>query len=331
MAADQVLLLAVARNKAQVVSEIVRDKEGKTPAAKILLNHPCAKLFLDVKAASLLPQSVAPAPSELKGFRIINDPESISGKKIICFSPHPDDTSISAGASLSFLAQNNTVISCCATTGHRAFIPDTNREERIAIREAEATAEAQHLDALAHFLRLPLYDRGTMFEDDVQLMSDYIKKQKPDLIFLPHTGDAHPTHRAVLKTVLESLALLLADKDTTCSYELFMYEGPWSLFTKGSYNTIISTPAEFHAKKQAAIRAHKSQTGRTPYDVAGNALSQLRGALVPEQDLSGFGGEPPRLEDRLEIFYRINVTTPAEVQPLINLVNEGKPPSVMQL
>lgn len=330
MEADQVLLLAVAKNKAQIVETILQDKKGTTPAAYLLHNHPRVKLFLDVKAAACLPQHISTIPQELKGFKIINDCSIITGKTIICFSPHPDDTSISAGASLAFLSQTNTTISCCATTGHRAFIPDTSREQRIAIREEEATNEAKHIDCLAHFLRLPLYDRGSICsEDDINIVVEYLQKQKPEIIFLPHTGDAHPTHRAVVKTVLQSIFEIT--KDSNVVFDIYMYEGPWSLFTKGSYNTIISAPAEFHAKKMAAIRAHKSQTDRTPYDVAGNALSQLRGALVPEQDLSGFGGEPPKLEEKLELFYHVKITKPTDVQPLLGLLNECKPPSAQNI
>ena len=95
----------------------------------------------------------------------------------------------------------------------------------------------------------------------------------------------------------------------------------------GSYNTIVSAPAEFHAKKASAIRAHKSQTDRTAYDVAARALSELRGAMVPELDLSGFGGEPPRLEDKLELFFHARLASPLDVQPLIALALENKPPS----
>ena len=32
---------------------------------------------------------------------------------------------------------------------------------------------------------------------------------------------------------------------------------------------------------------------RTAYDTAANCLAQLRAALVPEQDLGGFGAAPP--------------------------------------
>ena len=224
MEAKEVLLLAVARNKAQIVADIMADKEGTTPASYLLHNHPNVKLFLDVKSASGLSlESKVRGPNVLKGFHIINDQDSIVNKKIICFSPHPDDTSISAGASLAFLAQNNTVISCCATTGHRAFIPNSNREERIAIREKEATTEAKHLHAVAHFLRLPLYDRGSVTaDDDIKIMVEYLKKQKPDIIFTPHTGDAHPTHRAVLETILQSLCVILTTEPVSYIYLLLL-------------------------------------------------------------------------------------------------------------
>jgi len=327
--ADEVLILGVARNKASLVSKIVNDSTQSTVAGWVLHNHPRAKLFVDAKAAAEI-SSISKAPSYLKGFRIMDDPSAISGQKIICFSPHPDDTSISAGATLSFFSQNNDVVSCCATTGHRAFIPDTDQAQRIRIREEEASLEAKLLGAAAHFLRLPLYDRGSVSgPDDIEIMMNYLQTQKPAVIFLPHTGDAHPTHRAVVQTVLQALnQLLTLNKDLR--YDIYMYEGPWSLFSGGSYNTIVSPTQDCFAQKISAIRAHKSQTGRTPYDVAGDALAQLRGALVPEQDLSGFGGAPPKLENRLELFFHRELLCPEDVQPLISLVIEGKPPSALQ-
>ena len=78
MSADQVILMAVARNKAQLVAEILGDKEGRSPAAHVLLHHPRVKLFLDAKAASALPQFASSCPRELKGFNIINDAEIYS-------------------------------------------------------------------------------------------------------------------------------------------------------------------------------------------------------------------------------------------------------------
>jgi len=109
---------------------------------------------------------------------------------------------------------------------------------------------------------------------------------------------------------------------------LYMYEGPWSLFSKGSYNVVSSPPKDTFAIKNAAIHVHKSQIARTPYDRASESLALLRGALVPEMDLSGFGEEPPRLEDRLELFFHICIKSTGDVQHLLKLVDNVSPPSI---
>lgn len=218
------ILIAVARNKANIVAEIVNDELQQTPASWLLRNHKNVKFFIDSKAASGLSQKITKQPQFYKGFRIIEDSNFISGKKVICFSPHPDDTSISAGATLSFFSSNNTVVSCCATTGHRAFIPETTRDQRITIREEEASLEAKHLGAVAHFLRLPLYERGSVVtEDDVAIVVDYLKTQNPDVIFLPHTGDSHPTHSAVVQAVLQAICMILSHTSVISYFFFILY------------------------------------------------------------------------------------------------------------
>lgn len=192
----------------------------------------------------------------------------------------------------------------------------------------------------------------------MDIVKEFLKEEKPDLIFLPHTADSHPTHRAVLETILESLQqIFIEDRSnlisssqskvqSSCNMEsavlstemgfgnpsvlLFMYEGPWSLFQKGSYNTIFSPSLDHFARKQAAIKEHKSQTGRTPYDVAADSLAQLRAALVPEQDLAGFGAEPPKLEPKVELFFCQKVSSTQHLQPLFKWFRSNQPPRSLQ-
>lgn len=335
MQAKELIVFAVGKNKAEIVKKVLEDTKGNTVLSWLLQNHPRVLLFLDTPAASFIPELNAglQMPLSIRGFDILNDPKTITNKRVICISPHPDDTSISAGATLAFLSANNSVTSVVATTGHRAYIPNTTPEERIQIREDEAREEARLLGAQVKYLRLPLYNRGSAVgEDDVEIMHEYFSKFKPHVIFLPHTGDAHPTHRAVVRTVLLAVQKILHDKDSeedVFARELYMYEGPWSLFAKGSYNVVCSPPPDHFAQKIAAIRAHKSQTGRTPYDRAGDALALLRGSLVPEQDLAGFGEEPPRLEERVELFFRKTIKTPEDVALLLRWVENQQPPSVV--
>lgn len=344
MRAKEVILLAVNRNKADIVRRIVRQSFEESPSAASYLfhHHPSVRLFVNDGAASLLGEMGTLALTETHDIfedRILLLKPSqrfLAGERVICFSPHPDDTSISAGASLSMLTESNKVTSCVATTGHRAFIPDSTPAQRVLIREKEATTEAEILGATCDFLRLPLYENGKLSDDDVRIMEDYLRLSSPTVLFLPHTADTHPTHREVLKVVLLAVRRLFRNKtpysgsDSSDGSEqvlrLFMYEGPWSLFPPGSYNTIISPTPECFAKKQAAILAHKSQVDRTAYDKAADSLATMRGVLVPEQDLAGFGGTPPEVGPQIELFYYYPVRFGSDVDQLLTWLEERKHP-----
>lgn len=329
LAAKEVYLLAVNRNKADVVEKALADKDGATAAGWLLHHHPRLFLCLDQPAAQrLIAQHQAPALS-VPGFSFLTEESTagVAGKNIVCFSPHPDDTAISAGATLAMLAANNTVTSCVCTTGHRAYIPNTTAEQRIALRESEATEEARILGARVKFLRLPLYNRSSVVdEEDVRIMAAYLEEAQPHMVFMPQTGDTHQTHRAVAKTILLALQRYQSAHADRPPVELFLYEGPWSLYSKGAYNVIASPSAPFFAKKLAAIQVHKSQTARTAYDRAADSLALLRGALVPEQDLGGWGDQPPTLPDRLELFYKRVAISPEDIQQLLIWLDASTPP-----
>ena len=72
-------------------------------------------------------------------------------------------------------------------------------------------------------------------------------------------------------------------------------------------------------------------TGRTPYDEAADALGLLRGALVPEQDLGGFGANPPKLQRKLELFFHRRIEGRADVDRLIQWFDAEQAPSFNEL
>ena len=117
---------------------------------------------------------------------------------------------------------------------------------------------------------------------------------------MPHPKDSHPAHMASRAVVVESLRRRLAG--TRKIVDLWNYEGPWALFNRGDFNTIVTVPRLAFERKLQAIRAHESQVARTPYDVAAESLARLRSALVPESELAGFGARPPRLDAWMELF-----------------------------
>ncbi len=204
---------------------------------------------------------------------------------------------------MAMLSQANRVVTAVMSTGHRSFIYATQRSERIAIREAEVVRESRFLGVEPRFMRLPFYDSNYEISDrDLDAFATLLAELDPDWVFLPHQKDSHPAHIASRRIAAESLRRHLAG--TRRIIELWNYEGPWSLFNRGEFNTIVTVPRTAFERKLQAIRAHESQLARTPYDVAAESLARLRSALVPESELAGFGARPPRLDAWLELYWR---------------------------
>ena len=93
----------------------------------------------------------------------------------------------------------------------------------------------------------------------------------PDWVFMPHARDSHPAHIASRRIAGEALRRFLAGTQKTV--EVWNFEGPWALFNRGDFNTIVTVPRMAFERKLQAIRAHESQVARTPYDVAAESLA----------------------------------------------------------
>jgi hypothetical protein len=179
-----------------------------------------------------------------------------------------------------------------------------------------------HLTTLIFFFSFFLL---TLFITDI--LERYLRETEADLIFLPHTADTHPTHRAVVQVTLRAFHRIFTSPNPPYpKVDLYFYEGPWSIFPPNTYNTICSPPSDYFTIKMQAISKHSSQVGRTRYDVASESLARLRASLVPEQDLAGFGSEPPPLEERVELFVHRSVSTGDEVQELLRMFDQREIP-----
>jgi glucosamine-6-phosphate deaminase len=298
--ASHVMLFACGKNLAAVVQRLTEGGFDPDQPVSVLQRHPHVTLVADRGALSQVNQ-VERISGFHAGFYILDASSPPSGRTVLVVSPHPDDAAISAGGTMALLAPANRVVTAVMTTGHRSFIPNTRREERIVIREREAVQEARVLGVEPRFLRLPFYDADSEVTDrDVGILAVLLEEIRPDWLLIPHRGDSHPAHRASRRTVLEAMRRAARGG----SVEVWSYEGPWALFGRGDFDTIVPLPRAAFEKKAEAIRAHASQVGRTPFDVAAESLARLRSALVPEAELAGFGARPPRLEPWVELFCR---------------------------
>lgn len=223
-----------------------------------------------------------------------------TGKTILVFSPHPDDTSICAGGITALLSKKNKVFSVVMTTGHRAKIEGSSEEDRIRMREEESSKEGKILGTEVIFLRLKLYESGKIENADLEKIIELLEKYQPELLFLPNMEDPHPTHHLCNQIVHRAVQHYTKVHPITLA--LWHYESPWSLFNREDFNAVVPIPADIFEKKLSAIRAHASQNDRTSYDVIASSLAQIRAAIVPEQQLAGYGEKPVAVGPYVELF-----------------------------
>jgi glucosamine-6-phosphate deaminase len=300
--ASRVLLFASGRNLAEIVQRLTEGSFDPTIPISMLQRHGNVTLVADGGALSRMAKAER-IRGFYSGFFIMDGQAVPAGRKVLVISPHPDDAPISLGGTMAMLSKANRVVTAVMGTGHRSFIYGTQRIERIAIREAEVVKESRFLGVEPRFLRLPFYDNNyEMSELDLEILVGLLAELDPDWIFMPHSKDSHPAHMASRAIAAESLRRYLSG--TSRVVEVWNYEGPWALFNRGEFNTIVTVPRLSFERKLQAIRAHASQVARTPYDVAAESLARLRSALVPESELGGFGARPPRLDAWIELFYR---------------------------
>ncbi len=300
--ASRILLFAAGRNLAEIVQRLTEGSFDPTTPISVLQRHGNVTLIADGGALSRI-EKAERISGYYSGFFIMDAQSVPSGRKVLVISPHPDDAPISLGGTMAMLSQTNRVVTAVMSTGHRSFIYGTQRGERIAIRESEVTKESRILGAEPRFLRLPFYDNNyEVGARDREILAELFEEFDPDWIFMPHARDTHPAHIASRAMVVDSILRFL--RGTKKTVEAWEFEGPWALFNRGEFNTIVTVPRIAFERKLQAIRAHESQVARTPYDVAAESLARLRSALVPESELAGFGARPPRLDAWMELFHR---------------------------
>lgn len=315
MGARKIILLASGPRKAKAVGHLVQGPLTRKFPASLLQTHDDVTLIIDEGAASELKKS-GQAGHSLCDFTIYEQASLPRGKSIVVISPHPDDSSISAGGTLSLLSPHNTLHLLIMTSGHHAFIPGLARQERIAKRQEEVKNEARILGASEHFLNLDYYDKGKISARDRATVLKQLLELNPDIVLLPSIQDPHPNHKMSTQITLDGLHDFVTRKKKIV--ELWHYETPWSFFQPWEFNAVVQVPKATIEQKMKAIRCHQSQTERTPFDEVAKALAVLRGAVIPEQVLGVYGQVPPKMEEHAEVF---SVTRLAPSQGLIESIS----------
>ncbi len=125
----------------------------------------------------------------------------LDAKKVLVVAPHADDETIGAGGTLLELAARGATLHwLIVTTPRGAGYSDAYCE--IHARQAEAVAKAYPMAATHRFdlpaSSLQAMGRGVLVDRARKLLAEV----RPDVLLLPHAGDAHDDHTAAAESFL---------------------------------------------------------------------------------------------------------------------------------
>jgi LmbE family N-acetylglucosaminyl deacetylase len=207
---------------------------------------------------------------------------------VLVIAPHPDDESIGCGGALCLHAERGDRVWAAFLTSGELGLKHLQPDEARNIREKEAEAAAQVLGiAGLSFLRQADWFVGDMVNEAADALRPVLKREQPQIVYLPHEAEWHPDHAASLAVLRAALRGSGAQPP-----ELRLYE-VWTPLQQYSHVEVIDSVME---RKLRAVRLYKSQLRGFRYDRAVRGLGAYRGALAAKSRFAEVFGEASLLE-----------------------------------
>lgn len=197
---------------------------------------------------------------------------------VLVIAPHPDDEAIGCGGTVrKHAVQGDRVVAVFLTSGELG-LKHMPREKASAIREAEARKAARILGiSETVFLRGPDWGLEAAIEEVVTRVRPVLAQEQPAVVYLPHSGEWHPDHRAALHVLKAAFAREGTVPPVPTSSIIFRGYEVWTPLSE--YDHVEDITAVM-AVKLKAIRAHHSQVEQLAYDQAARGLNAYRGAIA---------------------------------------------------
>lgn len=220
--------------------------------------------FLFIRATQVLPQGAINLLPEIE--------EPKENERIIIFSPHPDDETISCGGYIQRAAENKSII-------YIVLITDGNKRHKKFIRYDEFKNATSNLGVKEENLIFLNYPDGKLFKYKNELSEDFyeiINKYRPNKVFIPISYDNHRDH----KVSGEILREILSNFDNIKVYQYLVHHDYFPQPLKYDPNLYILPPLRtlnFHStwykfmltekeieNKKNSIFIYKSQLNKIP-------------------------------------------------------------------
>lgn len=192
---------------------------------------------------------------------------------ILVIAPHPDDEVIGCGGTICLHSDRGDRVVAVFLTSGELGLKQVSRDTAWAIREREARAAARILGlSETIFLRLPDWSVGDNPDSAAALLRPILRRERPDIVFLPHPKEWHPDHQAAwpaLKCALSGAR--------NARLPVFRAYEVWTPLAACEEVQDISSVMP---RKLRALGIHKSQLGEFDYLSAVEGLDRFRGATA---------------------------------------------------
>lgn len=190
-------------------------------------------------------------------------PQELHHRVVLC-SPHPDDEALVGGLPLRLLREAGAaVLNCAITLGSNP----AKRKRRLLELESSCNVlgfsmvvpnHPHGLDGIAPDSRTR-HDRD--WRNNVDSLAQIFDSQLPDLVFLPHADDYHPTHIGTHYLVLDAVRIHL---QRTKRAELLLVETEfWHPMREP--NLLLGLSPQVLARLLMATAEHRGEVERNPY------------------------------------------------------------------
>ncbi len=195
---------------------------------------------------------------------------SVKKLKIVVVGAHPDDPETGCGGTISLLSgEGHEVVAAYLTRGE-AGIKGKTYQEAASIRTNEAIAACKIMNAKAAFLG-QIDGSCEITATRYTEVYDFLKKEKPDIVFTHWPIDAHRDHRICSILVYDAWLNLKR------SFGLFYFEVESGGQTQNFPPTNFVDISSVIEKKHAACFSHVSQKMEWVYSEYHEKMEKFRG------------------------------------------------------
>lgn len=216
-------------------------------------------------------------------------------KRILVFSPHPDDDVIAMGGTIHRLVEQGHKVHIAYQTSGNIAVSDEDvdlylqeHQELAAenvltikglVRRDEALAAClyHHIpEQQVHFLNMPFYETGQiekkpLGDEDIAIIRRLLEQVKPHQIYMAGDfNDPHDTHRKCTEAIIRALKEVkesssAANKNWLDSCQTWLYNGAWDEWPLEQIDMAVPMTQEELMHKRGAILKHQSQMENAPY------------------------------------------------------------------